>query len=91
MVPFLSEEAVNDVKRQAMLELQKAVSAADQKAADLVAAERVKMERAVADARKQAHADVVRSLTLQEESAEVNAVTETDLKIFVTLWKMLKI
>ena len=67
-----TEEAVNDVKRQAMLELQKAVSAADQKASDLVATERSKMERAIADARKQTHSDLMRSLGHQEESPEVN-------------------
>lgn len=71
MLSSFAEEAVNDVKRQAMLELQKAMSAADQKAADLISAERVKMERAVTEARKQAHADLLRSLSLQEESAEV--------------------
>ncbi|XP_059177228.1 protein CBFA2T1-like isoform X2 [Physella acuta] len=65
-----AEEAVNDVKRQAMLELQKAVSAADQKAADLVAAERLKMERAINEARKQTHSDLLLTLSHQEESAE---------------------
>ncbi|KAK6982892.1 protein CBFA2T1-like isoform X1 [Biomphalaria glabrata] len=65
-----AEEAVNDMKRQAMLELQKAVAAADQKAADLVSSERAKMERAIAEARKQTHSDLLMTLSHQEESAE---------------------
>lgn len=54
-----------------MLELQKAVSAADQKAADLVTAERLKMERSINEARKQTHSDLLLTLSHQEESAEV--------------------
>ncbi|CAL1538578.1 unnamed protein product [Lymnaea stagnalis] len=65
-----AEDAVNDVKRQAMLELQKAVAAADQKAADLVAAERSKMERVISEARKQTQSDLLHNLSHQEESAE---------------------
>lgn len=48
------EEAVNEVKRQAVAELQRAVAAAESKACELVASERAKMEKLVADARKQA-------------------------------------
>ncbi|KAK3769492.1 hypothetical protein RRG08_027061 [Elysia crispata] len=65
-----AEEAVNDVKRQAMVELQKALSAADQKAAELVSAERAKMERAISETRKQTQTELLRSLNHQEESAE---------------------
>ncbi|KAI4467167.1 mtg8 eto eight twenty one protein [Holotrichia oblita] len=50
-----AEEAVNDVKRQAVIELQKAVAAAETKANELVAAERAKMEKLLHEARK--HSD----------------------------------
>ncbi len=48
------EEAVNEVKRQAMSELQKAVSDAERKAHEMISAERSKMERALAEAKRQA-------------------------------------
>lgn len=40
-----AEEAVNEVKKQAVIELQKAVQLAESKATDLVATERAKMEK----------------------------------------------
>lgn len=54
-----------------MLELQKAVKAAEMKANDLVTTERIKMERAITDARKQAHDEVMTKINHQEESSEV--------------------
>lgn len=51
----LSEEAVNEVKRQAMSELQKAVSDAERKAHELISTERAKMERALAGVRGGRH------------------------------------
>ena len=69
---LLSEEAVNEVKRQAMLELQKTIKAAEMKANELVTTERIKMERAISDARKQAHDEVLCKVNHQEESSEVN-------------------
>ena len=54
-----SEEAVNEVKRQAMSELQKAVSDAERKAHELISTERAKMERALAEARRQASEDAL--------------------------------
>ncbi|XP_035221272.1 protein CBFA2T1-like isoform X2 [Stegodyphus dumicola] len=63
-------EAVNEVKRQAVAELQKAVSAAECKASELVAAERIKMERLLAEARRQAAEDALAVATHQEESTE---------------------
>lgn len=64
MIPFnlivhFSEEAVNEVKRQAVVELQRAVAAAESKACELVASERAKMEKLVAEARKQAVEEAV--------------------------------
>lgn len=44
-----AEDAVNQVKRQALLDLQRAVGAAESKALELVAAERSKMERLFAE------------------------------------------
>ncbi len=65
------EDAVNEVKRQAVAELQKAVAAAESKANEMVTAERVKMERALAEARKQVHDEVLSTINHQEESSEV--------------------
>nr|XP_033796832.1 protein CBFA2T3 isoform X2 [Geotrypetes seraphini] len=65
-----AEEAVNEVKRQAMLELQKAVSEAERKAHDLITSERAKMERALAEAKRQASEDAQTVISQQEESSE---------------------
>ncbi|XP_038825512.1 protein CBFA2T3-like [Salvelinus namaycush] len=64
------EEAVNEVKRQAMSELQKAVSDAERKAHEMISAERSKMERALAEARKQASEDALTVINQQEDSSE---------------------
>ena len=66
------EEAVNEVKRQAVAELQKAVATAEAKASEMVSTERQKMDRAVIDARKQAQDELLRTVNHQEESSEVN-------------------
>ena len=66
------EEAVNEVKRQAMLELQKAVAAAESKASEMVMSERVKMERVLQQARSQAREEVLGAVNHQEESSEVS-------------------
>nr|XP_033789120.1 protein CBFA2T1 isoform X3 [Geotrypetes seraphini] len=65
-----AEEAVNEVKRQAMAELQKAVSEAERKAHDMITAERAKMERTVADAKRQAAEDALSVINQQEDSSE---------------------
>uniref|UniRef100_A0A8C5MV00 CBFA2/RUNX1 partner transcriptional co-repressor 3 n=1 Tax=Leptobrachium leishanense TaxID=445787 RepID=A0A8C5MV00_9ANUR len=65
-----AEEAVNEVKRQAMSELQKAVSEAERKAHELITVERAKMERALADAKRQASEDAVSVINQQEDSSE---------------------
>lgn len=67
-----TEEAVNEVKRQAMSELQKAVSDAERKAHEMISAERSKMERALAEARKQASEDALTVINQQEDSSEVS-------------------
>ena len=68
----MSEEAVNEVKRQAMSELQKAVSDAERKAHEMISAERSKMERALAEAKRQASEDALTVINQQEDSSEVS-------------------
>lgn len=65
------EEAVNEVKRQAMSELQKAVSEAERKAHEMISSERAKMERTVAEAKRQAAEDALSIINQQEDSSEV--------------------
>ncbi|XP_029104203.1 protein CBFA2T1 isoform X2 [Scleropages formosus] len=65
-----AEEAVNEVKRQAMSELQKAVSEAERKAHELITTERAKMERTVAEAKRQAAEDALSVINQQEDSSE---------------------
>ncbi|XP_026233849.1 protein CBFA2T3 isoform X7 [Anabas testudineus] len=65
-----AEEAVNEVKRQAMTELQKAVSDAERKAHEMISAERSKMERALAEAKRQASEDALTVINQQEDSSE---------------------
>ncbi len=76
-VLFPSEEAVNEVKRQAMSELQKAVSEAERKAHEMISTERAKMERTVAEAKRQAAEDALSVINQQEDSSEVTACTPT--------------
>jgi len=61
------------VKRQAVAELQKAVAAAEAKAAELITAERLKMDRTISEVRKQAHSEAVLSVGQQEDSSEVRS------------------
>jgi len=78
---MVTEEAVAEVKRQAMLELHKAVAAAESKANTMVTAERSKMERALQDVRKQTREEVLTSINHQEESSEVIVVVVTNFGI----------
>lgn len=66
------EEAVNEVKRQAMDEVQKAVAEAEQKAFEMIAAERAKMEKTLAEAKRKAQEDAIMVINEQEDSSEVN-------------------
>lgn len=72
MSTLFPEEAVNEVKRQAMSELQKAVSDAERKAHEMISAERSKMERALAEAKRQASEDALTVINQQEDSSEVS-------------------
>lgn len=65
------------MKRQAMSELQKAVSDAERKAHEMISAERSKMERALAEAKRQASEDALTVINQQEDSSEVST---TDLR-----------
>lgn len=69
---FSIEEAVNEVKRQAMEEVQKAVAEAEQKAFEMIAAERAKMEKTVAEAKRKAQEDAIMVINEQEDSSEVS-------------------
>jgi len=63
---------VIEVKRQAMSELQKAVSDAERKAHEMISAERSKMERALAEAKRQASEEALTVINQQEDSSEVS-------------------
>lgn len=70
--PNHAEEAVNEVKRQAMDEVQKAVAEAEQKAFEMIAAERAKMEKTLAEAKRKAQEDAIMIINEQEDSSEVS-------------------
>lgn len=71
----LKTDAVSEVKRQAVAELHKAVSAAESKASELVAVERAKMDRMLVDveARRQAAEEALSAINRQEDNTEVLA------------------
>ena len=56
------EEAVAEVKRQAMLELQKDVAASEAKTNELLAAERAKMQLQLTEATQRAREEAMRAL-----------------------------
>lgn len=62
-----TEEAVNKVKIQAMSEVQKAVAEAEQKAFEVIATERARMEQTIADVKRQAAEDAFLVINEQEE------------------------
>lgn len=64
---------MNEVKRQAMSEVQKAVAEAEQKAFEMIASERARMEQTIADAKRQATEDAFLVINEQEESTEVRS------------------
>jgi len=68
---------VNEVKRQAVAELQRAVAAAESKACELVATERAKMEKLLLEARKQAAEEALAAVVVanqQQQQAESSEV-----------------
>lgn len=66
----LAEEAVNEVKRQAVAELHRAVAAAEVKATVTVTAERARLEKVMNDVRAQARQEAFAILNNQEDSSE---------------------
>lgn len=71
-VHVFPEEAVNEVKRQATLELQKAVAAAEAKASELVEEERGRMSAQLEEATRRTRAELTQALNKQEDSSEVS-------------------
>ena len=71
-VHVFPEEAVNEVKRQATLELQKAVAAAAAKASELVEEERGRMTAQLEEATRRTRAELTQALNKQEDSSEVS-------------------
>lgn len=59
------------MKRQAMDEVQKAVAEAEQKAFEMIASERAKMEKTLAEAKRKAQEDAILVINEQEDSSEV--------------------
>lgn len=55
-----------------MDEVQKAVAEAEQKAFEMIAAERAKMEKTLAEAKRKAQEDAIMVINEQEDSSEVN-------------------
>lgn len=76
---------MNEVKRQAMSELQKAVSDAERKAHEMISAERSKMERALAEAKRQASEDALSVINQQEDSSEVSVCICLSVPLSFTL------
>ncbi|KAK7877840.1 hypothetical protein WMY93_031512 [Mugilogobius chulae] len=78
------EEAVNEVKRQAMDEVQKAVAEAEQKAFEMIASERAKMEKTLAEAKRKAQEDAIlvhqRTRRLQRVLLELRPKSQRDLQ-----------
>lgn len=68
----VADEAVSEVKRQAVSELQKAVAAAEQKANELIQKEREKMQRAIEQARREATEETMSLINSQEDTSEVS-------------------
>jgi len=52
ILSFFTEEAVQEVKRQALVELKRAVAAAEARACEAVASERARLERVLLDSRR---------------------------------------
>ena len=62
---------MNEVKRQAVIALQKAITAAEAKAAEILAVDRTKMEITLEEVMKQTREEMTSLLGRQEEAKEV--------------------
>lgn len=65
-----------------MDEVQKAVAEAEQKAFEMIAAERAKMEKTLAEAKRKAQEDAIMVINEQEDSSEVSR----DVEEAYTVW-----
>lgn len=70
-------DAVNEVKCKAIVEIQKVIAESEAKTERLVAAERARLEVAVASARQQAIDEILQSMKNQHDSAEVSELKVT--------------
>jgi len=68
------EEGVNEVRKQAVIELRKAMAAAELKANELVAQEKLKMERSIKELKLTAREEALAVLNKQLDSQEVSGV-----------------
>lgn len=71
------------MKRQAMDEVQKAVAEAEQKAFEMIAAERAKMEKTLAEAKRKAQEDAIMVINEQEDSSEVSRDVDVHSEFFI--------
>lgn len=69
-----------------MSELQKAVSDAERKAHELITTERAKMERALAEAKRQASEDALTVINQQEDSSEVGPLATSTLHLYLQMY-----
>lgn len=69
---WTAEGAVNDVKRQAMLELQKAVAAAEAKASEALSSDRLDIDRTLDEVRERTKTEVAELLNRQVDCNEVS-------------------
>lgn len=65
---------MSDVKRQAVVELQKAVRAAEEKANEAVGQSQSKVDKAVMEARRQAIEETLGLINRQSDSSEVSNI-----------------
>ena len=68
-----------------MSELQKAVGEAERKAHDMISSERAKMERTVAEAKRQAAEDALSVINQQEDSSEVSTILSSPITSLFSL------
>lgn len=64
-----------------MSEVQKAVAEAEQKAFEVIATERARMEQTIADVKRQAAEDAFLVINEQEESTEVRALLALGIRV----------
>ena len=72
--PIWAEDAVNEVKKQAAVELQRAIMAAEQKASELVKREHENLEKILHESKKHTVDECVYTDDYQEDSLEVRKV-----------------